>query len=125
MVSRDQLMVWSLESTRFHGTNVVRCEFSRGTARAPIILVYLPQTTLANLLDLKEALERFRGKEPILMVYPNMYLDEAQNLLSHIVSNILMEFSLINLMHHFRKHLRFRHLKTWTQVQQVTVLRVR
>ena len=52
-----------------------------------------------------------------------MDLDEAQNLRSQIIFNLLTEFGLIDLMHHFRKHLRFHHLKAWTQVRQGTMMR--
>ena len=52
-----------------------------------------------------------------------MDLDEAQKHCSQLIANLLTEFGLINLMHHFWQPLRFRHLTTWTQVCQVTVLR--
>ena len=57
-----------------------------------------------------------------MLVDLNMDLDEAQNPCSQLIANLLTKFSLINLMHHFRKRLRFLHLNTWTQVCQVTVL---
>ena len=40
MIIRDRPQVWSIESTRFHGTNVVRCKvFTR--KRTPIVISYL------------------------------------------------------------------------------------
>ena len=66
---------------------------------------------------------RFRDQKSIVLGYLNVELDEAQNLRSQLVSDLLTEFGLINLMHHFRKRLRCHHLKTWNQVRQVTVSR--
>ena len=54
-----------------------------------------------------------------------MYLYEAQNPHSQIVADLLIEFGLIDLMHHFQKRLRCHHLKMWTQVFQVTAFRDR
>ena len=55
----------------------------------------------------------------------NIYLDEAQNLCRQLVADILTEFSLIDLIHHFWKRHHLCHMKTWTQVQQGTVLKAR
>ena len=55
----------------------------------------------------------------------NVDLDEDQNPHIQIFANTLMEFGLINLMHHFRKRKHLLHVKTWGQVWQGTVLRVR
>ena len=91
-------MGWILELTRFHGPNVVSYEVVRGTSRTPVIGAHLPMITLDHLPDLKEALERYRSQDLILMGNLNMYLDEAQNLRSHLVIDMLTEFALINLM---------------------------
>ena len=80
-----------------------------------------PLTTLAHPPDLKE----IQVQDPILMGDINVDLDEAQNPCSQLISDILTEFGLINLMRHFWKRRHFRQLKTWTQVRQGTVLRER
>ena len=56
---------------------------------------------LAHIPDLEEALERFRGQNPILMGDLSVDLDEAQNPRSQFIANLLMEFYLIDLMHNF------------------------
>ena len=89
--------------TRFHGKNVVSCEFIRGTSGNPIIGSNLPPNTLAHINDIDNTLERFRGQYPILMGDINVDLDEAQNPRSHLVADMLMEFVLINLIHNFQK----------------------
>ena len=87
-----------------------------------IVGVYLPPTTLNHPPDLEEATERFWGQDPIVLGDLNVDLDEARNPRSHLVADLLMEFYLIKLMRHFRKHLHFHHLKSWTQVYQGTML---
>ena len=118
-------MGWSLELTRFHGPNMVIGKVVTGMSRTPIVVKYLLLSTLANLSNIEEALVRFRGQEPIVLVDINKGLDEAQNPCSQIVANLLTEFVLINLIHHYHKHICCFHLKTWTQVRQVTVFRER
>ena len=54
-----------------------------------------------------------------------MDLDHAQKPRSYLVAYLLTEFGLIDLMHHFRKRLHFRHLKTWTHIHQGTLLKER
>ena len=43
--------VWSVESMRFHGPNVVICEVITNRKWTPIIGAYLPPSTLEHLLD--------------------------------------------------------------------------
>ena len=45
----DRPTGWSLESTSFHGTNVVICDVITGTSRTPIVGAYLPPSTLDHL----------------------------------------------------------------------------
>ena len=67
---------------------------------------------LTHLPDLEEALALFRGQEPIVLGDINMDLDEDQNPCSQIFAELMTEFSLIDLMHHFWQHLCFLHLCT-------------
>ena len=109
----------------FHRPTIISCEVVICTYQTPIIGKYLLTTTLAHLPNLEEDLERFRGQDLILMGNLNVDLDEAQKPRSQIVAIMLTEFGIVNLMHHFWKHRRFCHLKTWAQVQQGNVLRER
>ena len=114
MVLWERLTGWSLELTRFHRLNVVICKVLRGMFKTPVIRAYLPPTTMAYLPDLEEDLECCRFQDPIFMEDLNVDLDYAQNLRSQLVADMLVEFGLINLMHHFQQMRRFCHLKTWT-----------
>ena len=49
LVSWDRLTVWSLESTRFHGPNMVSSEILTGTSRTATIGAYLLLPMLAHL----------------------------------------------------------------------------
>ena len=46
LVARDQPQVWSVESARFHGTNMVSCKVITKKKRTLTIGVYLPPYTL-------------------------------------------------------------------------------
>ena len=80
---------------------------------------------LSNLSNLEEALEFFWGQYPILMGDLNLELDDSQNPRSQLVDNILTEFFLIDLMHHFRQRRRFLYMNMLTYTQQATVLKSR
>ena len=56
---------WGIESTRYHGPNVVSCEIFAGLTRTPLVGTYLPALTLDHLPDLDKALQLFR--EPIVL----------------------------------------------------------
>ena len=90
---------WSLESTRFCAPNVVICEVFTNRKRTLIIGAYLPPSTLKNLLDLEEALTRFRDQYPIVLGDLNANIFQAKNPCSQQVANILMEFGLMELLH--------------------------
>ena len=60
LIIQDQPNGSSVESVRFHISNVVSCEFVVGGKRTPLIGVYLPPSTMYHLLELEEALPHFR-----------------------------------------------------------------
>ena len=76
-------------------------------------------------LDLEEAMARFQGQDPILLVDLNVDLDEAQNPRSQPIADLLMEFGLIDFIHTLRQRLCCCHPNTWPQICQVAVLRLR
>ena len=57
LVVSDRPEVWSVELMRFHGLNVVRCEFLYGGQQTPLIGYYLPLSTLDELPDIEEAMD--------------------------------------------------------------------
>ena len=110
---------------RFHGPNVVSCEVIGSGNRTPLIGAYLPPSTLGHLPNLEEDLIRFWDQDPIVLGYLNADIRQAQNPRSHQVDDLLMEFGLVDILHHFRKRCRFLHMKTWLQVQRGRFMRTR
>ena len=53
LVTRERPVVWGIESTRYHGPNVVSCELITGITRTPLAGTYLPPSTLDHLPDLE------------------------------------------------------------------------
>ena len=53
----------------------------------------------------------------------NADIGQYQNLRIQQVADLLMEFGLVDLLNHFRQRWKFYHMKTWSQVQRVRLLR--
>ena len=94
----NQHQVWSIESTRFHRPNLVSCEVIN-IKRTPPISIYLPPYTLEHLLYLVEDPIRLWDQEPILLGDFNADI-QSKNTHSQQVSELLMEFGLVDLHHH-------------------------
>ena len=123
VVTRERPIGWGIESTRYHGPNMIRCKLVIGLTRTPLFGIYLPLSTLEQLPDLEDALKRF--KDPIAFGDLNVDLDVAMILRIQQVVELLADHSLLKLVRHFRQRHRLRNLKTWSQVRQVTVPRSR
>jgi exonuclease III len=61
LITRANPEGWHIESTRFHGPNVLSCIINSGDKRMPLIGAYLPASSLDSLPDFEEALNRFNG----------------------------------------------------------------
>ena len=96
LVIRKRPVNWVIKSTRYHGTNVVSCKIVTGLNWTLFVGAYLPSSTLEHLPELEEALQRF--KDPIVLGDLNMDLNEARNSQSQCVSDLLVEYGLIDLV---------------------------
>ena len=67
MVSKDRPDKWYIDSTCFHGPNVVSCEIVTGIQRTTLIRAYLPPDNMDCLPDLEEAFNNFLGRDTIVM----------------------------------------------------------
>ena len=114
-----------MESTRFHGTNVVSYEVVSTGKRTPLVGSYAPPSTLEHLPDIEEDLSRFRYQYPIVLGDLNTYIGQAQNPRSQQFADMLMDFSLVELIRHLCQCLRFQHLKVRSWVRQVRLLQSR
>ena len=65
LVVQDQPKGWSVELKRFHGPNVVSCDFITQVKWTPLIGPYLPSFTLDHLMDLEEAQTRLQDQYSI------------------------------------------------------------
>ena len=124
LVSRELLEGWIFESTLSHKPNVVICDFVAGYQRTPLIGVYLPPSTLDHLPDLNEALNRFPGRDPVILGYLNTDISLLRNPWDQQVAGFLASFGLVDLLGNFQQRLRYLHFQTWWQVGQVRVLRL-
>ena len=89
MVIRDQPQVWSVEATRFHGTNVVRCEVITEVKQTPVIGAYLPPSTSEHLPYLGDALTCFQDQDFIVIGDLSAKIGKPQNLSIKQVSYLL------------------------------------
>ena len=116
---------WGIESTHFHGQNVVSCEIFTGPTWTTLVGAYLPHSTLEDLPDVNEVLQQFNGRDPIVLGDLNMELENTRSSQSQRVADPLIEYGIIDLVQKFIQRQCFQYLKTWTQVKQGTVLRSR
>ena len=102
LVRRERPDGWGVESTRFHGTNMVRCDIVTGPTHTPLVGAYLPPLMLEHLPDVKEALQRFKGRDPIVLGDLNVDLDGARISRSQCMADLLTEYGIIDLVQQFR-----------------------
>ena len=68
--------------------------------------------------DLKEVLNRFLGRDPIVIGDLNADAGLMKKPWNQKVADFLYYFGLVDLLGNFRKRLRFLHNNTWWQVHQ-------
>ena len=56
LVIRERPVEWGIDSTRYHGPNVVRCKIATGLTWTLLVRAYLPLLTLNHLPDFEKAL---------------------------------------------------------------------
>ena len=82
---------------------MVICEIVAGEKRTPLTGNYLMPSTLEHFLDLEEALTQLWYQDAIVIGDLNTATGKSQNLRSQQVADLLMEFWLVGLLHHFRQ----------------------
>ena len=123
LVTKEHPIGWGIESTCYHGPNMVSCNKVIGLTQNPIVGAYLSPLTLEHLLDIEKALKCFNN--PIAFGDLNVDLNKERISWNQRISDLLTEYGLIDLVQHFRQRRRFRDLMTWSQVRQGTVLQLR
>ena len=92
---------WIVDSTRFHGPNMVRCEIVSVNRLMPIIGAYLPPSTLDNLPNLEESLNIFLGRYPVILGELNADTSRLKNPWYQQVSGLLAYCGMVDLLVHF------------------------
>ena len=95
---------------------MVSCEVVSSSKQTPIVGAYLPPSTLEHLPDLEDSLTRFRYQDIIVLGELNSSIGQAQNPRSQHVADLLMDFGMADLLHHFQQQFWFCYLKMWYQV---------
>ena len=75
---KERPEVWYIESTCFHRPNMVSCEIISEFHRIPLIRAFLPLSTLDHLPYIKEVLNFFLGRYPIVIGHLNANIGHIQ-----------------------------------------------
>ena len=87
-----------MELMRFHGPNMLSCEFVSGGKRTLIVGAYPPPSTLEHLPNLEDAMDRLRDQDTIVLGYLNAEIGQDQIPLIQTVSDMLLEVGLLDLL---------------------------
>ena len=90
-----------------------------------LIVSHLPPSILDHLLYLEESLNRFPGRDTVVLGDLNADIGRLRNPLGQQVAYLLVSFGLADLLVHFLQRFYYRHLHMLWQVCQCRVLRSR
>ena len=104
MFVQDSPKEFHIESTRFHGPNVVSFILVDGDTRSPIVGAYLPPSSLDHLPDFEDAMERF-ALSPNVTVLGDFNADiyNLTNIRNQTIANTFANYGLLDLLAHFRQ----------------------
>ena len=89
LVTRERTDRWGIESTRFHGLNMVIWDKVTRPVRTPTVGAHLPNLMMEHLPDVEEALHQFKEWDLILRGDLNMELDNVPSLRRQCVTDLL------------------------------------
>ena len=73
-MTRERPIGWGIESRCYHRQNLVSYDIVTVSTQNPLVVYYLPPSTLEHLTDLEEALQRFN--DPIVLGDLNVDLEK-------------------------------------------------
>ena len=91
--------------------------------RTPLIGGYLTPLTLEQLTDPEEVLNRFPGREPVVLGDLNVDIDRLRNPWDQQVADLLEYFGLVELLGNLQQCLYYSHLQTLWQTLHPQVLK--
>ena len=113
LVYRDS-PYWQVESAIFHGPNVISAEIVSGNKRYGIVGAYVPPKDSTTSVHISAALDRFpRRRDLILVGDLNIDLDSPESERDMEIAQLLADFSLRDMHHHFKTGRR--RSSTWHQ----------
>ena len=77
LIRREKPVRWVIDSTRYHGPNVISCKLVTGLTRTPLVSAYIPLSTLDHLPYLEKALKYF--KDCIVLEELNVNLNKVRS----------------------------------------------
>jgi hypothetical protein len=96
-----------------------------GDHRIPLIEAYLPPSSLNSLPELLAVLDRFAGRDPILLGDLNVNLEDSTSSRNRDVAKVLAPYGLFDMLPRFRQRKRIRHNCTWWKRVNEVILRSR
>jgi hypothetical protein len=87
---------WCLEATRHHGRDVLSAVVICGNHRIPLIGVCSPPSSLNSLPELVAALDRFAGRDSILLGDLNVNLEDSTSTRNHDAATVLASHGLFD-----------------------------
>ena len=79
LIVRERTEGYSVDLMHFHGPNVASCEIVFIRHNTLLNVVYLTLSTIEHLPDIEDSLNRFPGKDSIIIGYLNAYTSRLQN----------------------------------------------
>ena len=102
LVFRD-LLYWQVESSVFHGPNVISVMVVSCNSRYGIVGAYVPPNDTTTSIYIAAALGRFsRRRKVILVGNLNLNLDSIESTRDMEIANILADSGLLDMYHHFK-----------------------
>ena len=111
LVYRDS-PYWQVESSIFHGPNVISATVVSGNSRYGIVGAYVPPNDTTTSIHIAAALGRFSNRKVILVEDLNLDLDSVESARDMEIANVLADSGLLDMHHHFRSH---RHINQTAQ----------
>ena len=90
-----------VESPRFHRPNLVSCEIVAGDQLIPLIKAYLPPSTLDLLPYLEEVLNKFLGRDSVILGDLNVEIGCLRNPQDQQATDFFASFGVEDLLDNF------------------------
>ena len=102
LVYRDS-PYWQVESSVFHGPNVMSAMIVSGNSRYGIVGAYIPPTDTTTSIHIAAALGRFSRRRKVILVGDlNLNLNSIESARDMEIAKVLADAGLLDMHHHFK-----------------------